>query len=103
MAGSVPLARRAESHCPFQLATKGDASRWLVKVEADQARGTWVDPSAAKVLLSDFAEEWLRGKVRIASRTREVYASQLRLHILPGVGEGLRPLAKCRWRVWLLS
>lgn len=49
------------------------------------------------MLLADFAVEWLRwcqGKVQIAPRTREIYASQLRLHILPGVGEGLRPLGE---------
>lgn len=42
----------------------------------------------------DYADEWLRGKVRISPRTREIYALQLRLHILPTVGDNVRPLGE---------
>ena len=88
----LPGGRRATA--PSSFATKGEASRWLATVEADRTRGMWADPAAGKVLLARFAEEWLRGKVRIAPRTREIYASQLRLHILPAVADDVPPLGE---------
>lgn len=73
---------------PATYDTKGDATRWLAMIEADQARGLWLDPRAGKIRLSPYAEEWLASKARIAPRTREIYALQLRLHVLPEVSEG---------------
>jgi hypothetical protein len=70
---------------PHTFPSKAAATRWLSTVEADQARGIWVDPDGGKVLLVEYAEAWLRGRVRLAPRTREIYATQLRLHILPGL------------------
>lgn len=66
----------------------------MATAETGQAKGGWVDPNAGKVLLADYAEEWLRGKVRIFPRTREIYALQLRLHILPTIGDDVRPLGE---------
>lgn len=60
--------------------------------EADQARGTWVDPDASSVRFADYADQWLRARTRIAPRTREIYALQLRLHILPKVSDEIPPL-----------
>lgn len=77
---------------PRTFPTKADAARWLAGVESDQARGVWVDPRAGKVLLNDYASAWLRSKVRISPRTREIYDAQLRLHILPAVSENVPPL-----------
>lgn len=70
---------------PRTFDNKAEASRWLSSVEADQARGLWVDPDAGKVLLGAYAWSWLRGQVRIARRTREIYETQLRLHVLPQI------------------
>src|SRR5215210_3394243 len=70
---------------PGTFATKADAARWLASVETDQSRGTWVDPEAGKVVFAAYAEGWLAGKPRLSPRTREIYAAQLRLHILPSV------------------
>jgi integrase len=83
-------ARRVEA--PRTFPTKGDASRWLAASEADQARGLWLDPAAGKVMLRTYANAWLGAKVRISPRTREIYDSQLRLHILPELVEGLPAL-----------
>lgn len=44
---------------PMTFATKGDAARWLVKVEADLARGRYFDPAAGQVTLQQWAEQWL--------------------------------------------
>lgn len=38
---------------------KLDAQRFLVTVEADKLRGSYVDPNAGKVTLQAFAESWL--------------------------------------------
>ena len=58
---------------PHTFPTKAEAARWLAKVEADQARGLWIDPQAGRTPLSDYAWRWLRGQARIAKRTREIY------------------------------
>jgi len=83
-------ARRVEA--PRTFPTKADASRWLATSEADQARGLWLDPAAGKVILRTYANAWLAAKVRISPRTREIYESQLRLHILPSLADGLPAL-----------
>src|SRR4051794_12348453 len=70
---------------PQTFPSKAEATRWLSTVEADQTRGVWVDPDGGKVLLGEYAEGWLRARVRLAQRTREIYAAQLRLHVLPGL------------------
>lgn len=73
---------------PRTFSTKAEASRWLAAVEADQARGLWVEPSAGKITLVDYALQWLRSKANISPRTREIYEGQLRLHVLPSVASG---------------
>ena len=69
---------------PETFTTRRDASKWLAKAEAEQGRG-WIDPNAGKVLLADYARDWLQGQARLAPRTREIYESQLRLYILPRI------------------
>lgn len=79
---------------PITFATKGDAGRWLASVETDRTRGLWLDPRAGRVKLDTYASEWLASRVRLAPRTREIYASQLRLHILPAVADGVPALGQ---------
>jgi integrase len=66
-------------------ARKGDAERFLVAVEADLLRGTYVDPQRAKLTLAAYAERWLHAQpLRPSSlRTYEIY---LRTRILPALG-----------------
>src|SRR5438105_1001077 len=71
---------------PTTFHTKGDASRWLSTVETEQSRGAWIDPRAGEILFEVYATEWLEQKVRLAPRTREIYSTQLRLHIIPKLG-----------------
>jgi hypothetical protein len=77
---------------PQTFLTKGDAGRWLSSVEADRTRGRWLDPRAGRVRLEEYAWDWLRARVRLAPRTREIYESQLRLHILPALADGVPAL-----------
>lgn len=99
---------------PVTFGTKGDAGRWLASVETDRTRGLWLDPRAGRVKLEPYASEWLASRVRLAPRTREIYAAQLRLHILPAVAEGVPALGQIalgdltpeivrRWYAALLS
>jgi integrase len=70
---------------PRTFATKGDAGRWLASVEADRARGIWLDPTSGRVRLDEYAKAWLESRVNLAPRTREIYDLQLRLHIVPNM------------------
>ena len=45
---------------PGTFATKGDAYRFLATVEADLARGQYLDPRAARLTIADWANEWLK-------------------------------------------
>jgi integrase len=79
---------------PQTFATKKDAARWLATVEADRARGAWVDPAGGKQLLADYARTWLDGHVGIGARTRKIYEQQLRLCILPAVSDTVPALGE---------
>lgn len=75
---------------PQTFATKTEAGRFLATVETDLARGTYLDPRAGRVTLSDSAAEWLASdpSKRATTRARDEYV--LRVHFLPALGE--RPL-----------
>jgi integrase len=55
-------------------------------VEADLARGAWVDPRAGRVTLAEYSRRWLALRTDLRPRTRELYASLLKLHIRPVLG-----------------
>jgi len=71
---------------PHTFATKGDAGRFLATVEADLARGTYLDPRAGLVTLAIWTAEWLDSDPtkRATTRTRDEYA--MRVHFLPTLG-----------------
>jgi integrase len=86
--------------------TKADAGRFLAEACTELARGTWIDPRLGHTTLRDYAEPWL--EVRdVRPRTRELYAGQLRNHILPTLGDvelsSLSPAAVRRWHGKLLA
>ncbi len=62
-----------------------DAKAFRVSVEADVARGTYLDPAAGRITLRDYAGEWLVRQTFDES-TRQATELRLRLHILPSVG-----------------
>lgn len=86
---------------PTTFRTKGDANAWLAGVRTDLDRGSWVDPDAGCVTLTDFAITWLAERPGLRPRTRELYEGELRLHILPALGDTqLRHLSTARVRSW---
>ena len=65
---------------------KTEANRWLSTVDADLARGGWVDPRAGRIMFADYAESWLTQRTDLRPRTSELYDLLLRLHLLPTLG-----------------
>jgi integrase len=68
-------------------ATKAEAGRWLASAQADMERGSWVDPRAGNVPFAEFATAWVAEHPSLRPRTRENYEGNLRLHVLPPLGE----------------
>ena len=72
---------------PSTFATKKEANLYLSRVETEKERGTFIDPNNSKISLSRYAEKWLANHPALRPRTRENYDGNLRLHILPRLGQ----------------
>ncbi|WP_030252955.1 tyrosine-type recombinase/integrase [Streptomyces violens] len=70
---------------------KRDALDFATKVENDKRENTYVDPTAGRVSVSQYAESWLASKVG-APGTLVGYEQIMRLHVLPHLGN--KPMAK---------
>jgi integrase len=66
---------------------KVDASRFAQAVEADKARGNWLDPRLARVTFRRYVEEWRPSITNLKPSTKAGYESLLRTHILPAFGD----------------
>jgi len=86
---------------------KPDAEKFLAKIETSKADGTYVDPSAGKTTVGEYAPTWLAGQVHLKPSTRARYEGLLRARVLKkwesvplsavthsGVGEWVQQLAK---------
>jgi integrase len=67
--------------------TRKEAEAFESAQHADQARGGWVDPRRGKVSLGEYSSSWIALRPDLRPRTRELYESLLRLHILPTLGK----------------
>lgn len=71
-------------------------------VAADMATGCWVHPSLAGVTFATYPTQWVAERATITGRTRELYATLLRLHLEPYPGQvqlrHLSPAMVRRWR-----
>jgi integrase len=80
--------------------TKSDADKALTRALASQQRGEWVSLDRGRVTLAEYAPKCIEGRV-LRPRTREGYESNLKLHILPVLGEiELRKLNTSVVRQW---
>lgn len=79
---------------PTTFSTKTDATLWLDAKRVEQATGLQHDPARARLSLQQYADGWLEQHTGISPRTREIYESQLRLHVLPLVSNGVPALGK---------
>lgn len=64
---------------------KKAAEDFLVEVESNKLRGTFIDPAAGRLTFGDYATSWLENQTFDES-TREVTERRLRRHILPYLG-----------------
>jgi integrase len=83
--------------------TRALADCFLAATRTDLERGTWIDPTAGKVALADYAEKWLADRPSLRPRTVEL----LRLHVLPDLGSTelaqLTPGKVRSWRARLIE
>lgn len=71
---------------PVTYETSDEARLWLAEQEVARSRGGAVDPRKGKITLSTYAGDWLEVRIDLSDRTRELYGSLLRRHILPSLG-----------------
>jgi hypothetical protein len=62
------------------------AEAFLVTVEADKLRGSYIDPQAGRITLRRYATDWLAAQTFDES-TREATESRLRVHVYPHLGD----------------
>lgn len=67
--------------------TRREATAYEAQQRADRSRGSWIDPRGGKLTLRAFAELWMEQKADITPATRALYDGELRLHILPVLGD----------------
>ena len=63
--------------------TRREAERFARQVETDKDVGRFIDPHAGRETFGEYAARWLRQRVRLRPRTRELYEGLLRRHLLP--------------------
>jgi integrase len=79
-----------------------DAERFLAAVEADKARGQWIDPALGKVKFGDWADRWMATTVHLKPKTRYDYRSLLRRHVIPRFGDlELKRIDRLAVRTWI--
>jgi integrase len=72
---------------------KKAAEDFLVTVESDKLRGSYIDPAAGRMTFGEFAETWLRTH-SFGESSRETTEYKVRKHLLPFFGA--RPLASIK-------
>jgi integrase len=79
---------------------KAAADAFLHEIENDKNKGTYVDPSAGRMLFRRFANSWLEGRTFDES-TREGVELRLRCHVFPYLGDTeLRAILPSTIQVW---
>ncbi len=91
---------------PETFATKREASGWLAKLESGSVAPSSVRPRKAVDRLGEYADRWI-GHRNLRPRTEELYRQQLRLHIVPYLGDAkvgqLKPVHIREWHSTLIS
>ena len=78
-----------------------DARAFLAVVEADIYRGTWIDPTAGRMTVGEFATKWIDERVNLRPRTSELDRRLLQHQIIPQLGKiNLADLSASQVRSW---
>ncbi|MFG2817858.1 tyrosine-type recombinase/integrase [Kitasatospora sp. NPDC048365] len=72
---------------------KRQADQWLAQIEADMARGQFIDPNAGRITVKQFSEKWL-ASLTMDPLSYVTTEQRIRLHVVPHLGT--RPLASLR-------
>ncbi len=82
--------------------TKTAAMKYEREQRNDRERGSWLDPARSKLTLAQWVDEWTGTIVDLRPSTRRIYADNLRLHILPVIGQlPLNRISPTVLRQWL--
>lgn len=65
------------------LASHAEARRFLVRLEGDQAAGTWIDPQRARTTVGEWTQQWRRSIVDLRPSTLARLDSTVHTHVLP--------------------
>ncbi|MET7769776.1 site-specific integrase [Nocardia sp. NPDC005366] len=68
-------------NAPQTFRTKTDADRWLVNVESDISRGTWLDEQLGRERFEEYASAYLRDNPDVGPRWEETCRRNMRLHM----------------------
>ncbi|HUP69686.1 MAG TPA: tyrosine-type recombinase/integrase [Acidimicrobiales bacterium] len=66
---------------------KADAQRFLIEMESDKARGSWIDPRGADMAVATWAEEFLLLARRLSPTSQQTYRRDLDRYVLPRFGD----------------
>jgi len=92
-------------NAPDTFKTKTDASIYLNTIDSDITRQSWRAPTKSEVSLATYAPLWLSNRDDLKATTRDLYQSQLRLHILPALGQfriaAITPAQISKWNAEL--
>jgi integrase len=99
-ASFVPPNGGRRQNAPNTFVTKTDARAWLIKVETDLSRGTWLDEELGQQEFGTYARAWLRDHTKIGPRYRETCTRNLRLHMASLENIPLRALTPPIIREW---
>lgn len=64
-----------------------EAKRYEREQLVERDRGTWIDPRSGRMTLNEWAEQWQQTMVHLRPNSRRIYRDNLRLHVLPKVGD----------------
>lgn len=80
---------------------KADADRWDANVRADVSRGQYIDPSAGKVTVEQYGEQWRAAQLH-RDHTVDRIERTLRLHVYPTFGSSeLRRVRPSQIQAWV--
>lgn len=86
---------------PVTFRTRREAEAFLASTRSDLDRGTWQPADRDPLPLRDYATRWLEQRDNLRPRSRDQYELQLRLRILPHLGNiDLTQLTVARVRAW---
>ncbi|WP_344318512.1 site-specific integrase [Nocardia ninae] len=87
-------------NAPNTFRNKTDADRWLVKVEADISRGTWLDEQLGLQRFQDYALAYLRDNPDVGRRWEETCKRNMRLHMAELLDKPLIAITPPVVRAW---